>query len=277
MTREKVKSELANVPLIGKVLEDQGILSAAESKAVMAEIQRKSDLNKVDSSQPKPGFFGEEAMKMTRADGTALLTKAQLDKGLEGQAQAKAAAAVTDLEKIIAGKELDLPVWKKPHWGNGQGDNPVNAAINSPSRTDASSSAANIAELIVLLANKNPTDALKDDASKKSITDGVSAASKLAAYVSGDKNTTLSGDDVEKATKGLKLAAKANGMDENNATLNSYITNRFSEVQVGVTARTMEEAKEIADKAKKDTKSMDAALAASSSLASSVVADKGKK
>lgn len=197
--RHKMESALAKVPQIGEMLVSHKILTKADVALVMSEIQRKSALHASDNAQPKPGFFGEEAMLLKRPDGSPLLTKEQLDVALSAQSKLKAEAAVIDIKRIIKGGELILPEWKKPHLGNGAESSPVNQVPKTLSVADYASAAANIAENIVLLANKKPEIAAE-------VEKGVIAGRDLILYISG-------GSKVDMLKDAFVRAATANNID----------------------------------------------------------------
>jgi hypothetical protein len=215
----KVESSLAKVPLIGQVLG----LTEEQIKQAMDRIQ-------VEKKAGKNIFICDAIVELK------IRTQEEADIGLTSVSIDKAKAAVEDIGKILPNQTLALPAWKKPHWGNGGMDNPVNDPIEDPSKLESTLSASNLAELIVLLANQKP-EILSNEDNSKTIKEGVVAAKNLALLISKGHDLLhpldKADDCIRQATEALKIVAAANGINEN--IVNKYIAARVThEVKLGV-------------------------------------------
>lgn len=208
---------LSQVPQILDLLAQEGKVTPEQQQAVLTKIK-----------QGEKGFAGEIALR------EGFITRPALDEALASQAIAKTKMALLDMQRIGQEGTLTHPAWLKPNWGN----NGVNPAATPPTMVDGVSSAANIAQNLVMAANASP-QALPE------LVPGIVAASNLArGIVQGDSATVplqkLHGEwrqAMEQAlrisvAKGYSQPADAQGKPVD---IEQFIAARGKEIDAGVT------------------------------------------
>jgi hypothetical protein len=204
----KAKAALSSVPYFGEFLVKKRKISEEENN------------NLVKEARAKGIFIGKLAIEKN------YINNDELNEILNEQAILKSEAAVQDINSLNDNIKLDVGS-KIPHWGN----NGVNEKIINPNRTDGASAAANVAEIILLLANQ------KLDNNTLNLIEGVQAAHNLTVgIISGSAKIPSFKEDnakwMEAANNTLRGIAKVNNIDE--SIVNQYIENRFYEIRKGV-------------------------------------------
>lgn len=208
-----IASQLNKVPRILDLLVAQGNLP---SEAVASLLEATKD------PQYAGKFVGEIAVEQE------LITTNKLKAGLVQQATQRAYAALADINEMIDRGLQPLPdLSDTPHFGN---NNQVNDIIEPIERADALIAAANVAELITKLANKNPS-------LLPELQQGVVAAKNLTMAIgfSDPKQFPLSRANqwMDQAATALRSAANASGIDA--SITDRYIENRINnEISTGI-------------------------------------------
>lgn len=207
--------ELANVPQILSMLHDKtGALLSKEQKS------------KIDALAKEMRIFAGEA-----AVQSGVVTQAELESMLLKQSAMKAEAAGKDIAIIAEKGTQDKPPFLKANWGN----NGVNKPLANPTLIDASQSAANFAQNIVMLANDNPNLAKE---LQPAVASAVTLAQNLADPVKAGK---LSNEErkrlTEEAVTGLKTAVEKSGVKlmagSTEIQLDDFIKARTQEIDQG--------------------------------------------
>ena len=207
--------ELANVPQILSMLHDKtGALLSEGAKS------------QIDAfSKEKRIFAGEAAVQ------SGLVSPAELEASLLKQSAMKAEAAGKDIATITEKGTQDKPPFLKANWGN----NGVNKPVANPTLIDASQSAANFAQNIVMLANDKPELAKE---LQPAVASAVALAKNLADPVKAGK---LSNEErtrlTEEAVTGLKTAVEKSGVKlmagSTEIQLDDFIKARTQEIDQG--------------------------------------------
>jgi len=210
-----VKAELGNIPQILAILVEQGKITANQQQDVLSKLNDKE-------YNPKKLFAGQMAVKL------GYVTNQEVAHGLREQSIKMVKAAVNDIQTIVAGERLEFPEWMKPHWGNID----VNAPVKNVSQYDAASAAANVAKLIVQLANQRPEIA-------KTVQQGVIAAKNLTlGFIKGSSKEVPFNERAVgwliSAEQSLRKASVANNIDSN--LHETYIEKRLGDVELGLAA-----------------------------------------
>ncbi len=210
---EKAKSELASVPQILAILENNNDITKEQKDDVLAHLK---------DEQYKGKFAGEIAVLREHT------TTEVVEEGLRQQSVLMAQAAVNDMQTLtVEKKTLDLPEWMKPHWGNNEEVNDISKNIT---RDEAGAAAANLGKLIVLLANKNPS--ISED-----VQEGVVAAKNLTALrIKGNDAST----PIEKSAEWMGQAelalvrASEEDLSVSDKIVEKYLGNRTFEISKGI-------------------------------------------
>lgn len=208
---------LSQVPQILDLLVEEGKVTAEQQQAVLTRI-----------AQGERGFAGEIALR------EGFIARPVLDEALVSQAVAKTRMALLDMQRIGQEGTLPHPVWLKPNWGN----NGVNPASTPPTMVDAVSSAANIAQNLVMAANASP-QALPE------LVPGIIAASNLARGIAQGDSPTVPLQKLHaewrqameqvlrrSVAKGYSLPADTQGKPVD---IEQFIAERGKEIDAGVT------------------------------------------
>ncbi len=142
-----IQSQLASVPMLLAMLVEQGVISSASQEKVVNALRVKPEAGKAR-------FAGDLLVEMgilNEKTGEPV-TSAIVKDCLRQQSMKKIDAALKDMQQIVAGEKLEVPAWLKPNWGN----NGLNAPASDITKEDGLSAAANMAQNLVLLVNRQP-------------------------------------------------------------------------------------------------------------------------
>lgn len=207
-------------PELASVFEVPRILEILVEKNVITPEQQ----GEVIDNRRQGAFDGQIAVERK------LATQDQVDEGLRDQSVQIAEASVKDMADVAKGDKLAYPIWfKGPHWGNKDG---VNAVSEPITKDNAASAAANIAKLIMILANEVP--AADRDPSWQ---EAVKGAAKLTRGILGrspERHLLADQGNVwkDQAVFALRAVAEKNGV--NSDIVRQYTDNRFAEVAKGI-------------------------------------------
>lgn len=212
--------QLGKVKQVIELLVEKGKLTPEQQGEVIAELK---------SGNKK--FAGDIAVDK------GFISAQEKDAVLAEQVSRKAEAAVKDMQTIeAAGQGFaadEIPPFIRANWGN----NGVVKASDNPSKLDGIAAAANMAQNLVVIANKRPDLA-------KELIPAVAAAAALARGMSGDDPKTApignASQYMEQLEQGIRTAVAKSGTDltsnwkDQNITVDEYLAERMKEVQAGV-------------------------------------------
>ncbi len=166
-------------------------------------------------------YAGDAAVQMK------LISQEKMDAAVLAQGIAKAEAAFSDVDTIIASGTQEHPSYLKANFGNNE--TATNKSAPNPPVVTAVSAVANMAQNMVMLANKNPEIA-------KDIKPSVEAAKVLVDALSAGKGISQEQAQslTEAVTSGLKYAADTVGTTDDKAKVDAFIAERAKEIQTGV-------------------------------------------
>lgn len=219
--KEYIYMYLAEIPQILSLLTDKGVLTDDQKALVLEEIEAMKE-------KGESAFAGEIAISLGFTDQDTVNCY------LNEQAARKAEACVKDIQDIIkANATLEAPDWLKPNWGN----NGVNPFPEKITISDGVSSAANVSQNMVMLANAKPEIA-------SNLQEAIIAAANLArGILNGDSErvplSSKAGEWIKDAEDGLRYAVKKTGITPTDRggkhiQLEDFITARIYEIEKGV-------------------------------------------